>query len=153
MATIIDKPLLALLRKDIDAALKAVGEKHGLSLSAGNAKFLPETATFKLEVRTIGSNGTAVTREMTDLRHPSVLAMHNLTAAHLTQEFTSGGKRFVLSGYRMKASKNPFLAKCLTDGKNYIFSEDGIHRCLGIARAGLRTPAQQLSDSFPNGIQ
>ena len=132
MATTIDKNLLKLLREDINAALKAVGEKHGVQLSAGGCSFLPTTATFKLEVQTISSNGVAITREMADLRNPLTLSMYRLTEAHLTQTFKSGGRTFVLAGYRHKASKNPFLAKCFEDGKNYIFPADAIQRLLGI---------------------
>ena len=132
MATIIDKPLLKLLREDINAALKAVGEKHGLKLTAENAKFMPQTATFKLEVESIGDNGVVVTREMTDLKNPHVLSMYNLTEAHLTKPFTSGGRTFVLSGYRVKAHSKPFLAKDQRDGKEYIFTAEGVQRAFGV---------------------
>jgi len=147
MATTIDKNLLKLLREDINAALKAVGEKRGVKLTAENAKFLPTSATFKLEVETISENGVAITREMSDLRQPYIMKMYGLTEAHLTQTFVSGGRKFVLSGYRVKASKNPFLAKCFNDGKNYIFPEEAIQRLLGLKESSfaLRDEGVDLS--------
>jgi hypothetical protein len=44
------------IRDDINAALTAVAEKHGLSIHAGNATFTSTAATFKLEVVDVKAN-------------------------------------------------------------------------------------------------
>jgi len=141
MATIIDKNLLKILREDINAALKAVGEKHGVKLTAENAKFLPTSATFKLEVETISENGVAITREMADLKNPHTLRLYGLTEEHLTKPFTSGGRTFVLSGYRVKAHSKPFLARDQSPGgKEYIFTAEGVQRAFGISDSRVWSP-------------
>lgn len=47
--TTITRDILKAIRGDIDAALAAVGEKHGVILKAGNASFSEANFTFKLE--------------------------------------------------------------------------------------------------------
>lgn len=99
-----DKPTLRALRTDIDAALAAVGAKHGISLKAGNARFTGDTATFKLECVLLNSDGVAETREMLDLKafYPQ-----------LVNKSVSIGPRTsgVIVGYKPRAHKYPFLVK------------------------------------------
>jgi hypothetical protein len=130
MATNISKDLLQALRSDINAALKAVGEKHGVELSAGNASFTPMNATFKLEVRTIAADGVAVTKEQADLK--ARRALLGLTEEHLTQVFTLGRDSYTLHGYRSKAQSKPFLIKRVSDDKVFIVDEPTVRRALGL---------------------
>jgi hypothetical protein len=130
MATNIDRPLLAALRTDISAALKAVAQKHGIELALGSCKFSPTNADFKLEVRAMGSDGVAVTKEMSDLRR--MMGVLNLTDAHLTQVFSLGRDSYTLAGYRVKAQNKPFLMRRVSDDKVFICDEATILRALGV---------------------
>ncbi len=99
-----DKPTLRALRADIDAALAAVGAKHGISLSAGNARFDANTVTFKLNCVLLNSDGKAETREMLDLK-----ALY----PQLVNKRVSIGPRTngTIVGFNARAQKYPFLLK------------------------------------------
>jgi hypothetical protein len=130
MATQISKDLLRVLRADIDAALKAVGEKHGVELVTGNASFTPFNATFKLEVRAKNADGEAVRKEEADLK--ARLGMLGMKDEHLTQVFTLGRDSYTLAGYRSKAPAKPFLIKRVSDEKVFIVSEAVVRSALGL---------------------
>ncbi len=99
-----DKPALRALRADIDAALAAVGAKHGINLRAGNARFTGDTATFKLECVLLNSDGVAETRELLDLKAFYPQLVNKSVSIGLR---TSG----VIVGYKPRAQKYPFLLK------------------------------------------
>jgi hypothetical protein len=126
----ISKDLLAALRPDINAALKAVGLKHGVELEACNASFTLMNATYKLEVRVISPEGVAVTKEQAYLKQS--YRFLGLTEAHLTQVFTLGRDSYVLHGYRARALGKAFLIKRLSDDKVFITTDRDIKRALGI---------------------
>lgn len=99
-----DKPTLRALRADIDAALAAVGAKHGISISAGNARFDANIATFKLNCALLNSDGKAETREMLDLK----ACYPELVNKRVT--FGRGTNGFII-GYNPRAHQYPFLVK------------------------------------------
>lgn len=56
--TAINAAALTMLRGEIDAALKALGEKHGITLRAGNGKYDGESiGSFKLDICLPSSTG------------------------------------------------------------------------------------------------
>jgi hypothetical protein len=59
--TNIDRALLKALRADIDAALMAVGQKHGVAIEATTASFTTNSATFKLLVVSADTSATQST--------------------------------------------------------------------------------------------
>ncbi len=97
-----DKPALKALRVDIDAALAAVGAKHGINLKAGNARFDAKTVTFKLNCALLNSDGVAETKEMMDLKalYPQLV----------NKQVTLGPRTHgTIVGYKSRAQKYPFL--------------------------------------------
>lgn len=100
------------LRRDINRALEELGRKHGISLSAGNARFTTSTVTFKLECAVNGQSGEIRTKEMVDL------ATHypKLVNAEITMP---DGIRAKVVGYRTRARKNPFIV-ATEAGKEYV---------------------------------
>ena len=125
------KDLLRILRTDIDAALVEVGKKHNVSLKLGNGTFLPDTATFKLEVMTIGEGGVIVTKELSALR--ALAPSLGLKPEHLDQVFKIGATNYTLVGYRNTGAGKPFIAKSLSDEKCYLVGREVIRKALGIA--------------------
>lgn len=114
----IDKTLLKTLRIDIDQALIAIGEKHGVALKTGNASFTDENATFKLDVATIGESGIAVTKEAADFKLHSL--GFNMKPEDLGTEFTSPyGEKFVLMGCKPRSKKATLVAKKVENGVMY----------------------------------
>lgn len=61
MTTEITRTKLREIKKDIDNALKAVADKHGILLQTGNSRFTDTTFTTKIEgaVRPSGNGSTA----------------------------------------------------------------------------------------------
>ena len=98
------------LRDEIDAALAAIAEKHGVTIHAGNAKFTNTTIDFKLQVASKGDDGVAETEERKMLK-----AMH----PDLVDAVVAGG-RFKVIGYKRKARKNPFVAIEQFTGKTFV---------------------------------
>ena len=131
MATLITSQSLREIRVDIDAALAAVGAKHGLVLKAANATYnaAGTNATFKLEVNAVQS-GEVVTKEAADLKQ--YMRRLGLNDSHLTQVFRVGGMSVTLTGYRRKASTKPFLVKTVSGDNEYIVPADMVYSGLGI---------------------
>jgi len=95
------------LRSDINAALEAVGQKHGISLNLGNARFDSTSVAWKLNLATIGANGMAKTPERT--------ALERLYPQYVDKKVTVNGKPGRISGtvigYKTRGRKYPFLVK------------------------------------------
>lgn len=112
---------------EIDAAVTAIITKHGLSkdkvrTTYGEMYAYKIEATFH-EVNQHGVNTSS--REMDDLRYYA--KFHGITdidavlASNETIHYN--GKEYVPAGFRPRAKKQPFILKCVTDGKTYIFSD------------------------------
>ena len=125
-----DKVNLAKLRLAINAALEKVGEEYGIKLSAGNARYAAETASFKLEASVL-KNGVAVSREMETLK--MFLGLIGLSEEHLEKEFMIGSKTFTLAGYNSRKPKNAMLLRESDTGRSYTTTEDAVRKALGIA--------------------
>src|SRR3982751_3226095 len=111
MTTAITKELLKALRADIDTALKAVGEKHGVLLRAGNCSFTEVSATFKLEA-TAGATSAAdaaTLKAAADWKKNAVY--FDLNPLWLGKSFTVGGKTYEILGLMPKRQKFPVLVK------------------------------------------
>jgi hypothetical protein len=117
--TKIDKPTLKVLRPEIDAALKAVAEKYGIAIKAGNASFTENTAVFKLEVSLIGENGKALTQDVD--RFTQYAELIGLKPDDLGKEFKYGGNTFKVWGLKTNIDgKHPVIAE-RADGKRFCF--------------------------------
>jgi len=115
----IDRALLKTLRVDIDAALAAVGEQHGVQLHAGNASFERDgsNGSFKLTISTISDSGFVETAEAAAFR--SISYQFNMTPEDLGEEFsTPAGDKFVLMGARPRSKKATLLATKVDGAKS-----------------------------------
>jgi len=113
---------LSFLRDDINAELKALGEKYGITLHVGNARFSPTASTFKLEVAIDGEKTlkAARTENMLDLYGDLYIKNFDSKA---TYSFKGIGD-FQFVGYNTRARKNPFEVKQLSSGKIYVLTTD-----------------------------
>lgn len=132
----ITKDLLKALRIDADAALAAVGAKHGVSLRLGNGTFTALNATFKLEVATLGEGGEVIDKSVAYLRQN--LTLLGLKEEHLNQVFTLGKQSFTLRGYKNTATLKPFVIRDLDTGKDYVATVGQITRALGLPDGSVR---------------
>jgi hypothetical protein len=119
--TAFDRKNLQALRTDIDAALKAVGDKHGISLKLGRGTFSAETATFKLELGTVSDTGVVVTKEAQDFK--TYALMFGLKPEHLGQSFKDfDGHSYKVVGLKVRSPKFPVLVE-RADGARFKFPE------------------------------
>lgn len=131
MAEEITRPLLRQLQADMDEALKAVAQKHGVSIEVGNASFTSQNATFKVQVAVTGKGGVADTREAQDFR--IFATSYGLTPDDLGQTFPYGGKEYTIVGLSRKSSKYPIL--CKKNGENVRLPVESVIGGLAIKRA------------------
>ena len=131
----INKELLNKIREQINPLLQDLnnGNKE-FNLQLGNCTYNPDTATFKLEVRSISSTGEIVTKDLADLRNLVSYGLHGLKQEHLTKEFKTAKGTARLSGYRGRATKS-FVFQVLdgvNKGKQFVTDTKGIQFYLGI---------------------
>ena len=131
----INKELLNKIREQITPLLQDLnnGNKE-FNLNLGNCTYNPDTATFKLEVRSISSTGEIVTKELADLRSIVRHGFDGLKEEHLTKEFKTPKGTARLCGYRGRATKS-FVFEVLdgvNKGKRFVTDTKGIQFYLGI---------------------
>ena len=113
----IDKKLLNTLGTEIDEALKAIGKKHGVTLTTGSARFSDEHATFKLEVCSLSESGDEVTKEAVDFKR--LCWKHGLKESDLYREMKGmDGGKYTIMGIKARATRNILSVKG-ADGKTY----------------------------------
>lgn len=121
----IDKNLLKALREDINAALKAVGEKHGVVINAGNAKYDANSATFKLDIKNVSESGEVFDEARQTLEVYG--NMYGLSGVEKDKRFghiinVSGQGTFKIVGLHTNRRKYPFVVS--KGGKQYKMTEE-----------------------------
>ena len=99
----IDKVGIQVLRKDIDAALAAVGAKHGLKITTGNCRYGSEYATFKLDVATVTQSGAVVNKE--------AAALKRYYPSYVNREVDLGGVKYKVVEYHSRKQKYKFIVE------------------------------------------
>ncbi len=107
------------ISKDVLAALATVEKAYGIKFAMKGGKFTQTSVTLKLEASVKSTGGIVETPERT--AYGTYAVMDGLPKDGLDKVFEVSGRKFQIIGYRTRARKNPVLAKCLTDGKNYCF--------------------------------
>jgi hypothetical protein len=124
-----DKQNLSALRQEINAALKSVAEKYGINVNCGNARFMASTATFKLELATIGENGAATSPHAESFK--AIGKLYGFESSDLGRSFLSNGSEFVITGLNTKCARFPVCASRVPDGRGFKFPTDAILAKLG----------------------
>ena len=124
-----DKANLSTLRDDINAALAAVAEKHGIKIGAGSARYLDTTATFKLECVASGAgtgdeNASARIDKFADaFKRYAPIYFKGLT---MDATYRIGSADYKIVGYNSRAREYPLLLKEVKSNKVYKFAEDRV---------------------------
>lgn len=117
-----------LLRSEINAALKAVGEKHGVLVEAGNASFSDDFVNFKLRVSAKAEDGSVVSQEATDFKR--FASLYGFFADDLGKEYSVRGKSYAIAGLKNRSRTMPIIGRA-KDGKLYKFTVESVLRALG----------------------
>ena len=131
----INKQLLNKIREQITPLLQDLNNgNREFNLQLGNCTYNPDTATFKLEVRSISSTGEIVTKDLADLRFYARNNFDGFKEEHLTKEFKTAKGTARLCGYRGRATKS-FVFEVLdgvNKGKKFVTDRKGVQFYLGI---------------------
>ena len=128
MITEFNRTNLPVLRMAMAASLAAIESQYGIKITVGNARFLADNATFKIEMATIGTAGVANTRERDAFKREAVL--YGLKPDDLDKEITYGGQRYIIKGLNTRRSKYPIVATRVRDGKTILLTVDGVKSAL-----------------------
>lgn len=108
------------VRDCLETALATVREETGLSIDLGSCRFGSNSATFKLEVKTLDEDGKAFDESAANFK---VFARDfGLEPDDLGKTFMSGLVEFTVSGLKPRNTKYPVIAT-RADGKTFKFSE------------------------------
>lgn len=124
----LNKDSLTIIRDEMNAALKSIGEKHSLSFSVGKCKFSEQLAMFTVEVVVPNEDGKILTKSASDFI--TFAKCYGLKPEHLGKSFVSGNKTFTIKGLNTRSSKRPIIVSS-TDGKEYIFTSETVVKLLG----------------------
>jgi hypothetical protein len=146
MPTPLDRTSLKFLRDEINVALIAVGEKHGLRIAAGNASYDGSglLATFKLELAARDETGVAKTREQLNLEKYAVT--YGLPADAAGTVFTNPMTKdeWTLVGMKTTRCKAPVLMRKRADHKLYLFTVPQVQKMFA-DRARVQTLATAMA--------
>lgn len=128
MITEFNRQNLKTLRADIDEALAAVAEKHGIKLNAGNISFEPLSCkiTCTAEVRET-SDGMSPEQK----RFEEYAPMFGLSADDYGKWVVFSGDRWKISGIEPKRRKYPIIVENAR-GTRKLTTVDGVKRLLNI---------------------
>jgi|ERR1035437_1224884 hypothetical protein len=111
---------LEVIRKDINAAIQSIAEKHGITLHVGHGSYTSASVTFKLEGKLSGNSEAMVSQ------NKSYAIMLGLPENIVGSTFTSQGKKMKITGLNPKKPKYAIEVKDIDTGKGYGFSLEGI---------------------------
>jgi hypothetical protein len=117
----IDRTACKTLHADIEAALRAVAERHGLDLAVKGGSFSPNTYSPKIELRTKGAEAGDFAR---------YAPLFGLAADSFGKQFVSNGAVYVVTGINPKADRFPILAERSSDRRAFKMTADAVKRGL-----------------------
>ncbi len=119
---------LRTINDDIDAALKAVGEKHNVVIKTGNATFSPANATVKVSIATVTADGVVETKERDDFRRKAL--RYGLPSDALDKVVMIAGRSFKVTGLNPRAKAYPVILTDTFTGKRYKYTVNTVSKAL-----------------------
>ena len=122
-----DKAKTVIVAKEATAALQAVAEKYGLSVSYHGARYSATNANMKFEFATIGENGAVQTSGVSEFE--VYAKSYGLLPTDLGRSFTSSGHRFKIEGLNVRCRRYP-VKVTRDDGKRFKYPVETVVRGL-----------------------
>jgi hypothetical protein len=150
MIQTINRDVIRMLRAELELALAAVGEKHGIKINVGNASFTSSNVTFKVEAAIIGEGGVVINKEAAAFKALAVsygLLPDDLGKTFTTYAYGGGSKAptYEIIGAAPRSFKFPILGK-RADGKIFKFPPNTV--IVGLGRKVM--PAAPLWNIIPD---
>ena len=105
------RPNIKRVQAEIDKALAAIGERHGIQIKTGAGNFSPTSVKLKLEMAVISDGGVAKT--------PGRVALELHYPQYVDKIVTVNGKQGKVVEYHSKKWKNPFIVETLNRKDKY----------------------------------
>ena len=110
-------------RVDVEAALKNVAEKHGVSIDCGKISYTE--FDFNMQLKVTKNDGNTDGKK---LLFEQDCILYGFSKEDYEREFFANGKQFKLVGFNRKSPKNCCSIYCITDGKTYQCSAEMVKR-------------------------
>lgn len=108
MITSFSRSTCSQLRDDLNAALKALSEKHGIDISVGNMSFNAATINTKVTIRTRNT-------DTANRANAFLLAKHGLPATAIGMTVVFNGIAHTITGINNRKRNYPVTTKRITD--------------------------------------
>jgi hypothetical protein len=130
MIKTIDRMACRVIRDEVDTALKAIGDRHGIVVkSLGGGTFSPERFTFKVEAAVVGEGGEVLSKEADEFR--TCANMYGMKGEDLGKVFTVHGTDYRIRGMKMRSFKFPIMAERVSDKRGFKFPLSTVKAALG----------------------
>ena len=106
-------------KHDTEQAMKALAEKYGVNIKPGKIKYAENNFTLELEIAKQEVNG----QSFEQAEFGKYCHLFGLKPEDYLREFSYIGKTYMLTGFSLRATKMPIVAKC-ADGREYRLSRD-----------------------------
>jgi hypothetical protein len=124
----ITKEFIKDFRTQLDYALKELGEKEGIKLTAGRCSYSDTYFSIKVEGAIEAEKGVATTKDQIAFKENAEL--YGLSPDDLFKTFSTNGKTYEVWGLKPRSKKYPILAKEVGTNNVYKFAETTISFCL-----------------------
>lgn len=115
------KTLLKEIRKDVDEALKTVGDKYGIDLSLGNISYTKDSFTGKLLAEKRLSSDEVEDKKRKEWNNNC--SIYGFTKEDYQKTFEHKGKIYALIGFATSRPKFCVIAKDIKTGKEMLFTK------------------------------
>ena len=128
MSEVVSKELTKKVSAELQAAILPILEKHGLKVTKFNSKYgdlyglTISAVTVNLSKDGINLNSAEAVGYSRFGHYAFVNGESLKLTAKLGTKFESRGRKFVFAGIRARG-KNKIVAKCESDGKDYVFAD------------------------------
>lgn len=120
----INKANLKTIRDEINAALAAIGEKHGMNLSTGNINYHAEGFRTQLTALNVSTDSSAEAVPTNMLKYVDNaqrwLVREGYSTDLLNKEFVYNGKKYVFIGAKANRRDTSMAVKAVDSGQ-YVF--------------------------------
>jgi len=120
-----DRPSCKLVRSEVDAALKVIAEKFGLTYRGGAGSFAPDHFSLKSEFHVVGDCESLAEKEWNQN-----CVWYDLKPEHFGTTVTVYGDTIKLVGIKPKAKKYPIIGQKISSGKRYKYPAPVIQSAL-----------------------
>lgn len=124
-----DKLKLRTLASDIEIALKAVGIKHGVTITRGSGTYMQTTASLKLNIVDLNENGEVMNVAREDFK--TMCKIYGISPDWLDANVFLGGTEFTVSGLNTRNPKNLIQLTRKSDGKLFKCSGPALKTAMG----------------------